>query len=397
MRSVLGEALFEARIEQARALGRRFAAVQRRVAEGLSQAEALKEIFGDEPVPRGPFGAWRKGGIWALVPRHVGPRKLSTLSSRGDEGVTARPETQKRPSRQLSLSLDELPPEAGVRPGKPFRSLLRIPGTKARWVERLAERCPARFERYFEPFVGGGALFFELKHTPSVLADLNAEFVNLYEVLRDRVEVLIEALSAYENTEAAYYRARAVNPETLSRVERAARTWFLNQTCFNGIYRVNKAGLFNVPYGSRNRMEWGPFGFLRAPSRLLRSTELRVGDFETGLAGCGARDFAYLDPPYDLLPGAQVLRYQRDVFSASAQERLADVVRNLDRKGALFLLSNTDTPRIRALYRGFEIEAVEIPRKVGGHKGRRAPASEVLIRNYGQDLLRGASLPRSTP
>ncbi|MGA9521159.1 MAG: Dam family site-specific DNA-(adenine-N6)-methyltransferase [Myxococcaceae bacterium] len=371
----IGDALFQLRVDQAKTLHARFCAVQVRVDEGLTQQQALNEIFGTEAPSVSKFLRWRKGGMWSLVSRQVGPRKEEVKPT------------------QLALPLTRPGSQGSLRGQRRFRGLLRIPGTKASWVEQLAAWCPARFGSYFEPFLGGGALFFHLGPQRAVLSDVNSEFANLYRVLQQRPVEFIEKLSRYQNTEADYYRERGRRPESLAPVERAARTYFLNQTCFNGIYRVNKSGLFNVPYGKRTRSDWSKLEFLEKASRLLQNVELREGDFEIGLRGCGEGDFVYLDPPYDLLPGAKVLRYQADAFSFEEQERLAARIRALDAKGVRFLLSNADTPRIRELYRGFDIAPILVRRRVGGHLDRRGNAAEVLIRNYPADDARGPVEP----
>ncbi len=132
--------------------------------------------------------------------------------------------------------------------------LLKWPGSKVPFVAHLASLAPARFERYHEPFVGGGALFFALRPARPLLGDRNAELVNLYEVVRDEPEALIKAMAAHENTREHYQRVRGLHPDALPPVERAARTFFLNRTCYNGLYRVNRHGLFAGSGPSRSRI-----------------------------------------------------------------------------------------------------------------------------------------------
>jgi len=216
-----------------------------------------------------------------------------------------------------------------------------------------------------------------------VLCDLNAELMDSYRVLRDRLPELERALGAHENTEEHYLEVRAQDPDTLDPVARAARTIFLNKTCFNGLYRVNASGRFNVPFG---RIWWanicdGPT--LHRCSAQLGSARLLQGDYERAVETAGAGDLVYLDPPY-LSPGkkaALFYAYQPRTFGEPEHRRLAQVFRELDRRGCRVLLSNTNTPLVREIFRGYPVRVLTTRRPVNCKAGRREGWEEVIIHN----------------
>jgi DNA adenine methylase len=246
------------------------------------------------------------------------------------------------------------------------------------------ESRPAGFERYFEPFLGGGAVYLALRPARAVLSDLNADLMNAWRVVRDDPEALMAALDAHVYDRAHYYRVRALEPEALDPVQRAARFIYLNKTCYNGLYRVNSRGRFNVPFGRYPRPpKLYDRANLLAISRLLRDAELLCAPFEEGTEGAGPGDFVYLDPPYDpLSPTANFTGYTEGNFTREDQRRLAAHVRDLDRRGCLVAVSNSDTPEIRELYRGFHIETVRMPRNINCKPDGRAPVHELLITNF---------------
>ncbi len=249
-------------------------------------------------------------------------------------------------------------------------------------VTHLAALAPARFERYHEPFVGGGALYFALRPERAFLGDRNAELVNLYRVVRDEPDALIEALSAHENTREHYHRVRGLHPDALPPVERAARTFFLNRTGFNGLFRVNRHGLFNVPYGNQAHMSRFQPTIIRAAHRALRIADIFCEDFEGSAARVRSGDFVYLDPPYAVgLNDGEPFKYQADGFGEAEQRRVADFFRSLDRCGCLVMATNADCALTRQLYAGFEIEALSVGRRIGGRQGR-GDAAEIVVRNY---------------
>ncbi len=290
----------------------------------------------------------------------------------------------KAPVRVLAQRPDVAAPAKRRAVPKPF---VKWAGGKAQLVPHFLCVFPSPdggFQRYFEPFLGGGAVFLALRPRRAVLSDLNDDLMNAWQVVRDEPQALMAALDAHVYERAHYYRVRALDPTTLDPVRRAARFIYLNKTCYNGLYRVNREGRFNVPFGRYPRPpKLYDCANLLAVSRLLRDAELRRAPFEEATADAGPGDFVYLDPPYDPLSRtANFTSYTPGNFTREDQRRLADHVRELDRRGCLVAVSNSDTPDIRELYRGFHIETVRMPRSINCKADGRAPVHELLITNF---------------
>src|SRR5712692_4777399 len=244
--------------------------------------------------------------------------------------------------------------------------------------------APGTYRRYFEPFLGGGAVFFHLQPARAVLTDLNDELINAYEVIRDHLDELLDSMRKHHDDTEYFYWVRALSPDQLNPVRRASRFIFLNKRCYNGLYRVNSKGLFNVPIG---RYKHPPRIFdednLRSISGLLRHAELRAGSYELVLARAGAGDFVYLDPPYQpLSPTANFTRYTKASFDEADQARLAEVLHELDGRGARFLLNNHDTRQLRRMYGGFHIEMATANRMINSRADRRRGVAELIVTNY---------------
>ena len=258
-------------------------------------------------------------------------------------------------------------------------------GGKSRLVGTLGELIPDDFDAYYEPFLGGGSLFFYLaqqgRFRRAVLNDYNPDLVNCYRVVRDSVQELVEQLGALEVTKAAFEELRALEPTELSPVRRAARFIFLNKTAFNGLYRVNQHGRFNVPWGRYANPRVVDEPNLRACSYQLNgATTLLDGDFVPAVERAGAGDVVYFDPPYvPLSPTSNFKDYTKDGFSLNDQQRLAICVRELAEKGALVLVSNSDTPTVRELYAGLELHVVQMRRNISSKGDGRGPVSEVIV------------------
>jgi DNA adenine methylase len=312
---------------------------------------------------------WRQEGLLGLVDRRAGPPAVAPrqLSLDFPRTRTAPRTTAGRRSR-----------------GRPALPLVKWSGSKAAMAAQLAALVPSRFVTYHEPFVGGGAVFFALQPACSFLSDLNAELVNVYAVVKQQLEPLLAALAQHQNTREHFLAVRGVHPDTLPPVERAARTLFLNRTCFNGLFRVNRAGLFNVPYGSQQHTTFFQPDSLRRAHLALQSAGLACRDFATCADQARRGDFVYLDPPYvSGLRGDQgFVSYQADGFDEADAERVAQLFEQLDRQGSMVMLSNPDTAVTRARYRGFRIESLSVRRQVGGHADRRGRAREIVVRNY---------------
>ncbi len=278
----------------------------------------------------------------------------------------------------------------------PARSFLKWAGGKAQLLPALTERLPPRFRRYHEPFVGGGALFFHLWNTGrlqagATLSDFNPELVACYTAVRDHVEELIEILQRHKPhfADRDYFYAirgwdRQPGFEHIPLVERAARTIFLNRTCYNGLYRLNNRGQFNAPFGYyKNPLIVDPEN-LREVSRALQHVELLVDDFAGVLARAEPDDFIYFDPPYvPVSATASFTAYTGQGFSELEQRRLAEVFMRLAERGCHVMLSNSYTELARTLYAGQPVhESVRASRKINCDGKKRGEVDELIVCSY---------------
>jgi DNA adenine methylase len=262
----------------------------------------------------------------------------------------------------------------------PPRPFLKWAGGKGQLLSALRPYVPPGYRRYFEPFLGGGALFFDRLPEKGVLSDVNAEIVGCYVAVRDQVDKLIRALKVHRYEADHYYAVRDTDPHSLAPIERAARTIFLNKTGFNGLYRVNRSGKFNVPFGRYARPLICDEDNLRACSKALAKVELVVADFEGAVARARLGDFVYFDPPYvPLSRTATFTAYAAGGFGLEQQQRLAALFARLAGRGVHVLLSNSDVPEIRTLYAAYRIETVKATRTINSKATRRGPVSEVLV------------------
>jgi DNA adenine methylase len=278
----------------------------------------------------------------------------------------------------------------------PARPFLKWAGGKGQLLPALSERLPERFLRYHEPFVGGGALFFHLWNSGrlrygATLSDFNRELIECYQAVRDHAEELIARLLAHKprfSDQDYFYEIRSWDRQpgfaTRPMVERAARTIFLNRTCYNGLYRVNSRGQFNVPHGRYANPRVLDAPGLASASDALQRAELSCDDFETACAHARAGDFVYLDPPYyPLTATARFTDYTVAAFGPAEHGRLRDAFEELTRRGVHALLSNSDHEAVRALYegRGYGIEVVRMSRAINSVGSKRQPVAELLIDN----------------
>ncbi len=272
-----------------------------------------------------------------------------------------------------------LPPGAEPVPATPF---VKWAGGKTSLLPELLKHVPRPVRRYHEPFVGGGALFFAVAPRRAVLSDANGELIHCWRQVRDDVHGVLDALSAHVYERSRFEAVRALDPLRLRPAERAARFIYLNKTCFNGLWRVNRAGRFNVPFGRYRNPTFHDPGLLLRASRALRGVQILRAPFEISLQRAAPGDFVYLDPPYDpVSETSSFTSYTRDSFTWEDQKRLAAGCAALDRHGVRFLLSNSATTRIRALYRGFEQRVVEAPRHISCKGGGRGRVEELLVFN----------------
>ena len=270
-----------------------------------------------------------------------------------------------------------LPPEE--QRATPF---LKWVGGKTALLPELMKHVPPRLRGYHEPFVGGGALFFAVRPRRASLSDSNAELVHTYQQVRDDVYGVLDALARHVYERAHFEAVRALEPLRLSAAERAARFIYLNKTCFNGLWRVNRAGRFNVPIGRYKNPRFNDPSTLISASHALQGVQIEHAQFEESLAKAAPGDFVYLDPPYDpVSPTASFASYTADGFSWEDQRRLAHACVVLNRRGVRFLLSNSATDRVRELYRGFEQRLVRAPRFINSKAGGRGHVDELLVFN----------------
>ena len=239
------------------------------------------------------------------------------------------------------------------------------------------------YNRFFEPFFGGGAVFFHLQPPQSFLFDLNKELIELYQVLREDVESLIETLKQHRNEEDYFYHVRALDPATMTPIEQTARFIFLNRTCYNGLYRVNRRGQFNVPFGRYNNPTICNEKKLRAASYALQNAHLEGADFSLVLELAQAGDLIYFDPPYEPLSStSNFTSYTSNGFSSEEQRRLAKVYRELDKRGCLLMLSNSTADLIHELYSAYQLHEISARRAINSKAGGRGAITELLVTNF---------------
>lgn len=265
--------------------------------------------------------------------------------------------------------------------------LVKWVGGKRQLMSDLLRNLPLHYNRYLEPFVGGGALFFTLQQENSYISDMNEELINLYQVVRDNVEELIKDLHTHENNKDYYLKIRDLdrldNYGNISAIKRASRFIYLNRTCFNGLYRVNSKGEFNVPFGKYKNPKLVDEVNLVNVSRLLQATEIKHADFKRVLDVAKVNDFVYFDPPYmPLNETSSFTSYTKDGFGIDKQIELKNVCDELHSKGVKFMLSNSDTQFIKDLYADYEINTVYASRQVNSKASGRGKITEVLIKNY---------------
>lgn len=260
---------------------------------------------------------------------------------------------------------------------------LKWAGGKGRLLGQYQAFFPKRFSRYYEPFVGAGAVFFHLAPKHAVLSDTNPDLVACYQVLKHDVDDLVELLRMYRHDKDFYYHVRELDAATLSPVQRAARMIFLNKTCFNGLWRVNRRGQFNVPFGDYKNPKILDEENLRAVSAALQHVEILHSPFDHVLEVARKGDFIYMDPPYHPVSStASFTSYSADDFKPEDQRRLADTYRALAERGCKVMLSNSDVPFIRELYADFRIEQVWAARAINRDASKRGAVSEVVVLNY---------------
>ncbi|POB12047.1 DNA adenine methylase [Sulfobacillus sp. hq2] len=272
---------------------------------------------------------------------------------------------------------------------KMVRPFLKWAGGKRQLLPELRRYYPKNFHRYYEPFVGAGAVLFDLQPLQAVVNDMNSELINTYRVVANDVEALIANMAKHHNDKEYYYQLRGLDRTAqyreLTDVERASRIIFLNKTCFNGLFRVNSHGHFNVPFGHYKNPTIIDETALRATSQYLSSNGISLTnmDFEQALQGATKGDFVYLDPPYDPISDtASFTAYDRGGFDRNQQIRLKSVFDDLNRRGCHVLLSNSATAFIKDLYRDYPMQIIGANRAINSDAKHRGKIDEVLVMNY---------------
>lgn len=268
--------------------------------------------------------------------------------------------------------------------------VLKWVGGKRQLLPEIRKHIPASFPLYCEPFLGGGAVLFDLQPTSAIISDVNEELINVYRVIREDIEALILDLKKHENHKDYFYELRQRDRDRtlynqLSNVERASRIIYLNKTCYNGLFRVNQQGEFNAPFGCYKNPNIVNETVLRAVSDYLNQAKVvfRCGDFEAAVEGLGEGAFVYLDPPYDpVTNSSNFTGYDRGGFGREEQVRLKCLCEKMDAQGLKFLLSNSATDFILDLYKDFDIRIVQAKRSVNSRGDKRGNVEEVLVKNY---------------
>jgi DNA adenine methylase len=260
-------------------------------------------------------------------------------------------------------------------------AILRWSGSKAKLIPELVRRAPPTFKRYYEPFAGSARLFFELQPQQAVLGDLNSCVVDVYRAIRSDWSAVADALDSIPRTAEAFYLLRALRPENLELSRRAARLIFMMKACFNGVYRTNKAGQFNVPMGNRVYMLPSREDLKRA-SAALAGAELIDGVFQATLANCRDGDLAYLDPPYR---GAGRYRGEYGYANQFCQEKFADFVenaQNLAQRGVKVMISYQYDEELMEAFRDWYHHPVYARRTVSAKASSRGDVKELIVTSY---------------
>lgn len=253
------------------------------------------------------------------------------------------------------------------------KPILKWAGGKTQMLKHLLPLIPDYSGKYIEPFFGGGALFFALQPDKAIISDSNPELINVYQEVAKHVEKIIDKLKDFENTEEMFYEVRALDWNSLPTVEAAARTLYLNKTCFNGLYRVNRKGQFNTPFGKYKNPTICDEALLRNASMILKKAEILCGDYLDILKKYAAPgDFVFLDPPYvPVSEYADFKRYTKEQFYKKDHYRLAEEVNRLYDLGCNVILTNSDHPIVYELYKDFDIKSVDTKRAIASKSSSR--------------------------
>lgn len=287
-------------------------------------------------------------------------------------------------------NIAEKPVDHRVKTGKYIKSkenyvtpILKWAGGKTQLLPEILPRMPETYNRYIEPFVGGGALFFRLNSPKSIIADSNPELINMYRVVAEDCDKVIESLEKYKNEEDFFYKVRAKDWTECDEVEAAARMIYLNRTCFNGLYRLNRKGQFNTPFGRYKNPTICNEEKIRAASEVLQNAEIVCGDYLDVLKKYAKKnDFVFLDPPYvPISEYADFKRYTKEQFYEEDQVNLANEVHRLVKIGCKVMLTNSNHPLVHELYGKYKIEVIQTKRNIN-RNGDKRNGEDVIVTTY---------------
>lgn len=270
---------------------------------------------------------------------------------------------------------------------QPLKPFLKWAGGKRRLIAQYQAYFPdfQEINRYYEPFIGGGAIFFHYRPQTAVLADRNQTLIDVYQAVQEDVEAVITALKPHHNDSDYFYEVRAWDVTKLTLAQRAARIIFLNKTCFNGLFRENSKGKFNVPFGRYKKPKICDEERLRLAAEALQNVGLMAADFENVVETAVADDFVYLDPPYaPLTATSSFTQYDKDGFALADQIRLSETIAELTDRNCKVMLSNSSAPIIYELYDRTPYRLIEMQarRNINRNGNGRGPIKELLILNY---------------
>jgi DNA adenine methylase len=270
------------------------------------------------------------------------------------------------------------------------RPILRWAGSKRALLGELVARAPREFDRYVEPFVGSACLFLALRPSRALLGDINRDLMNFYRTFRWRPHEVLATARTWPSTRESYLAIRRRAPDELTAVECAARFLYLNRLAFNGVYRTNRLGGFNVPMG-KNGGSFPDMDVASRAARMLRRAQLLAGDFETTLSNVRDGDFVYLDPPYSRSSKGNWGVYGYGSFSGEDLDRFVVALGALDSAGARFLVSYTSSPDLLSATSAYRVSTIAVRTQVGGSARSRSVRRELLISNYSADEEVGRS------
>ncbi len=312
-------------------------------------------------------------------------RRVQTLCSEEQidgairfSGVWAIPSIAKRPvDHRVKTGRYIKPKENYVTP------ILKWAGGKTQLLPEITARMPESYNKYIEPFIGGGALFFRLNADKAVIADSNPELVNMYRVIAEHGDQVIKALQKYRNEEEMFYEVRAKDWTKCDAIEAAARMIYLNHTCFNGLYRLNRKGQFNTPYGRYKNPTICNAEKITAAAKVLKNAEIVCGDYLDVLKKYAKKgDFIFLDPPYvPISEYADFKRYTKEQFYESDQRKLAEEVHRLVKLGCKVMLTNSNHPLVHELYGRYKIDIIQTKRNIN-RNGEKRNGEDVIVTTY---------------